>query len=293
MKYKVLIGLFVLAVSLGITVNLSQKSQETRNRAVGGEQLPACKCPYENNIILADVSETGPGFAAGDYNCDGIISVMDYSMYRQWVESGIFPDYCSMPETDKKFWYCDDGQCKSVYSLELCTFLNKVCIEAETCPIDYCPVPTAAIPTETPIATPTVTIAPITPEPTDFITPTITLTLTPTPTQIIPTITQTPTPTPTITLTPTLPPPPPITPEPTDFITPTIIITPTDTPIICSDCTLAGDYSCNGSIDGGDYVVWRGEYFDKEIGSVLKSDGNCDGKVSLVDYSKWREKYLL
>ena len=53
-----------------------------------------------------------------------------------------------------------------------------------------------------------------------------------------------------------------------------------------------GDYNCDGSLTGGDFMVWRIEFLDKIVGDFLRSDGNCDGKVSLADYSRWREEYL-
>ncbi len=88
---------------------------------------------------------------------------------------------------------------------------------------------------------------------------------------------------------------------------PDITTTPTLTPTPISGCTVTcereetdykgmdkwgGDYNCDGSLTGGDFMIWRIEFLDKITGDFLKSDGNCDNKVSLADYSKWREEYL-
>ncbi len=85
-----------------------------------------------------------------------------------------------------------------------------------------------------------------------------------------------------------------------ECLTPTPTETPAECPVRCEMedenyegmDKWGGDYNCDGSLTGGDFMIWRIEFLDKIVGDFLKSDGNCDGKVSLADYSKWREEYL-
>jgi len=48
---------------------------------------------------------------------------------------------------------------------------------------------------------------------------------------------------------------------------------------------LAGDYDANGTVDSGDYALWKANY-----GSIeeLTADGNRDGVVGTADYAIWR-----
>jgi hypothetical protein len=66
-------------------------------------------------------------------------------------------------------------------------------------------------------------------------------------------------------------------------------------PVKCSDSyegKSTGDYNCDNSITGGDYIIWRREFLDGKIGKRFESDGNGDGRSSIIDYSLWREMYL-
>lgn len=83
------------------------------------------------------------------------------------------------------------------------------------------------------------------------------------------------------------------------------IITGTPITIACQDCkTLnsdyvgngrhGGDYNCDGTVNGSDFIVWRREALDKIMKyNCWQADGSGDDKVSLQDYSLWRERYLI
>ena len=49
-----------------------------------------------------------------------------------------------------------------------------------------------------------------------------------------------------------------------------------------------GDYNGNGSVDAGDYVVWRNS--QNQQGPGLAADSNGDGFVNTADYSFWRSR---
>jgi T5SS/PEP-CTERM-associated repeat protein len=51
---------------------------------------------------------------------------------------------------------------------------------------------------------------------------------------------------------------------------------------------LAGDYNGDGSVDAGDYIVWR-KLFGQQ-GSGLPADGNSNGEVDGGDYDFWRQR---
>ena len=54
--------------------------------------------------------------------------------------------------------------------------------------------------------------------------------------------------------------------------------------------TVKGDYNRNGTVDAGDYAVWR-----KTLGNSITpfggADGDGDGTVNAADYQEWRRNY--
>jgi hypothetical protein len=52
---------------------------------------------------------------------------------------------------------------------------------------------------------------------------------------------------------------------------------------------LEGDYNNDGSVDAGDYVVWRKSV--GEQGSDLPADGNGNGEVEDGDHVFWQERF--
>jgi hypothetical protein len=50
-----------------------------------------------------------------------------------------------------------------------------------------------------------------------------------------------------------------------------------------------GDYDANGSVDSGDYIVWRATLGD--VGVHLAADGNLNGEVDSGDYDVWRAHF--
>lgn len=47
-----------------------------------------------------------------------------------------------------------------------------------------------------------------------------------------------------------------------------------------------GDYDLSGTVDDGDYAVWRDSFGSTEL---LAADGNLDGVVNAADYTVWRD----
>lgn len=56
---------------------------------------------------------------------------------------------------------------------------------------------------------------------------------------------------------------------------------------------LQGDYNYDGSVDGGDYALWRENLGSTEPPPVSEgyADGDRDGVVNAADYAVWRENY--
>jgi hypothetical protein len=50
-------------------------------------------------------------------------------------------------------------------------------------------------------------------------------------------------------------------------------------------CSLAGDYNCNGAVDGSDYTLWKNTFGST---TALAADGNGNGTVDAADYTAWR-----
>jgi hypothetical protein len=51
---------------------------------------------------------------------------------------------------------------------------------------------------------------------------------------------------------------------------------------------VAGDYNHNGTVDSGDYLVWRQNYGST---TLLDADGDLNGVVDAVDYTIWRKNF--
>jgi predicted phosphodiesterase len=51
---------------------------------------------------------------------------------------------------------------------------------------------------------------------------------------------------------------------------------------------LPGDFNSDGTVDGGDYLVWQ-----RDLGSTteLAADGNLDGRIDDADLTLWRQNY--
>jgi T5SS/PEP-CTERM-associated repeat protein len=54
---------------------------------------------------------------------------------------------------------------------------------------------------------------------------------------------------------------------------------------------LLGDYNFNGTVDGGDYVIWRKTL--NQTGAFLLADGNANGQIDTGDYNVWRSHFGL
>jgi T5SS/PEP-CTERM-associated repeat protein len=52
---------------------------------------------------------------------------------------------------------------------------------------------------------------------------------------------------------------------------------------------LVGDYNHNGTVDAGDYVVWRKSLGQSGVG--LAADGNFNGQIDQGDYGLWRDRF--
>jgi T5SS/PEP-CTERM-associated repeat protein len=52
---------------------------------------------------------------------------------------------------------------------------------------------------------------------------------------------------------------------------------------------LLGDYNFNGTVDGGDYVIWRKTL--NQTGTFLLADGNRNGQIDTDDYNVWRAHF--
>jgi hypothetical protein len=50
-----------------------------------------------------------------------------------------------------------------------------------------------------------------------------------------------------------------------------------------------GDYNQNGTVDAGDYAVWRNMLDQTGVG--LAADGNGDNQITTADYDVWRSKF--
>ncbi len=66
-------------------------------------------------------------------------------------------------------------------------------------------------------------------------------------------------------------------------------VTYTTNAINVSVVGILGDYNHDGTIDSGDYVVWRNTL--GQSGSALAADSNSDGVVNSNDYNFWRTHY--
>jgi hypothetical protein len=53
---------------------------------------------------------------------------------------------------------------------------------------------------------------------------------------------------------------------------------------------LTGDYNRDGSVDGGDYVVWRNAT-GQSVAQGAGADGNWDGQINVLDLEVWRQFY--
>ena len=60
-----------------------------------------------------------------------------------------------------------------------------------------------------------------------------------------------------------------------------------DDPI--SPFVLPGDFNDDGTVDAGDYQVWRAQF--GQAGQSLSADGNRDGVVDAADYVVWRKGF--
>jgi hypothetical protein len=54
---------------------------------------------------------------------------------------------------------------------------------------------------------------------------------------------------------------------------------------------LPGDYNGDGSVDAGDYVVWRKNSGLTGGATYAKGDGDRDGNVTIADYAIWRSHF--
>jgi hypothetical protein len=52
---------------------------------------------------------------------------------------------------------------------------------------------------------------------------------------------------------------------------------------------IPGDYNGDGTVDGGDYVIWRKTQGQTGVG--LAADGNGDGIVDDADHMLWRAHF--
>jgi hypothetical protein len=52
---------------------------------------------------------------------------------------------------------------------------------------------------------------------------------------------------------------------------------------------LAGDYNRDGTVDAGDYVVWRGQLGEK--GRNMVADGNRNGEIDQGDFDVWKSNF--
>lgn len=61
-----------------------------------------------------------------------------------------------------------------------------------------------------------------------------------------------------------------------------------DDVVIDTDSTLVGDYDDSGTVDHGDYDLWRASFGSS---TELAADGNGDGRVDSADYTIWRNNF--
>jgi hypothetical protein len=54
---------------------------------------------------------------------------------------------------------------------------------------------------------------------------------------------------------------------------------------------LPGDFNADGSVDSGDYVVWRKNVGRTNIGSFLAGDATGDGVVDSLDFQIWKQNF--
>jgi hypothetical protein len=80
--------------------------------------------------------------------------------------------------------------------------------------------------------------------------------------------------------------------DPLEVPTPDLVFTVIDannqSANVIVELAVAGDYSGNGVVDAGDYVVWRNSFGSS---SILQADGNLNGVIDAGDYSIWRTNF--
>jgi hypothetical protein len=52
---------------------------------------------------------------------------------------------------------------------------------------------------------------------------------------------------------------------------------------------IAGDFNHNGTVDMGDYIVWRKS--QGQTGWGLAADGDLNGRIDAADYAIWRSHF--
>jgi len=267
MKQKALIGLFIMAVGLGVTVNLTGRSAETRKEAAGNE---VCGCQkatgcygYEGGMRI------DPNARYFD-PCIGCVQCKDKVRGEGLARVNIDTVFTCVPLNNKRITWGEFCEKPDVYSV--CTNLGlEVC---QCCNIDgwsptygrtdKCTVGSCGIPTATLTPTPTITQTP-------------TPTLTPTPTEVPKNWQKT-----------------------CKSVNVGEIIHP-ECKFRCEQIKTnyvgpdkwGGDYNCDGILSGGDFSVWRNEAIDGEyVEGRVDADGTCDGRSTVADYSRWREELL-
>ncbi|KKQ50434.1 MAG: hypothetical protein US68_C0005G0001, partial [Candidatus Shapirobacteria bacterium GW2011_GWE1_38_10] len=62
------------------------------------------------------------------------------------------------------------------------------------------------------------------------------------------------------------------------------------------DAKVKGDADCSGATNINDASIWRSEFIEGELGTVIKNSWNadfdCNGKVNLNDISIWRDNFI-
>ncbi len=53
---------------------------------------------------------------------------------------------------------------------------------------------------------------------------------------------------------------------------------------------LTGDYNGDGTVDAGDYVIWR-RTLGQSVAFGSGADGDGDGVIGLGDYAAWRSSF--